>query len=52
MPQPLLFDLRGKRVYVTGHNGLAGSASVVGYKGNGLARAYADFLAGGGRSTG
>jgi GDP-L-fucose synthase len=28
MPQPLLFDLRGKRVYVAGHNGLAGSAIV------------------------
>lgn len=28
MPQPLLFDLRGKRVYVAGHNGMAGSAIV------------------------
>ena len=28
MAQPLLFDLRGKRVYVAGHNGLAGSAIV------------------------
>jgi len=28
MPQPLLFDLQGKRVYVAGHNGLAGSAIV------------------------
>ena len=26
MPPPLLFDLRGKRVYVAGHNGVAGSA--------------------------
>ena len=29
MPQPLLFDLRGKRVYVAGHNGMAGSAIVL-----------------------
>ena len=28
MPPPLLFDLRGKRVYVAGHNGMAGSAIV------------------------
>ena len=28
LAQPLLFDLRGKRVYVAGHNGLAGSAIV------------------------
>jgi len=28
MPQPLLFDLRGKRVYVAGHNGMAGTAIV------------------------
>jgi len=28
MPQLLLFDLRGKRVYVAGHNGMAGSAIV------------------------
>jgi len=28
MSQPLLFDLRGKRVYVAGHNGMAGSAVV------------------------
>lgn len=28
MAQPLLFDLRGKRAYVAGHNGLAGSAIV------------------------
>jgi len=28
MAQPLLFDLRGKRVYVAGHNGMAGSAVV------------------------
>ncbi len=28
MPQPLLFDLVGKRVYVAGHNGMAGSAIV------------------------
>jgi len=28
MLQPLLFDLRGKRVYVAGHNGMAGSAIV------------------------
>jgi GDP-L-fucose synthase len=28
MTQPLLFDLRGKRVYVGGHNGMAGSAIV------------------------
>ena len=29
MPNPaLLFDLRGKRVYVAGHNGMAGSAIV------------------------
>jgi GDP-L-fucose synthase len=28
MTQPLLFDLRGKRVYVAGHNGMAGSAIV------------------------
>ena len=28
MAQPLLFDLRGKRVYVAGHNGMAGSAIV------------------------
>ena len=28
MAQPLLFDLKGKRVYVAGHNGLAGSAIV------------------------
>ena len=26
MTAPLLFDLRGKRVYVAGHLGLAGSA--------------------------
>src|ERR1051325_6502364 len=26
MAPPLLFDLRGKRVYVAGHSGLAGSA--------------------------
>lgn len=28
MAPPLLFDLKGKRVYVAGHNGLAGSAVV------------------------
>ena len=28
MTSPLLFDLRGKRVYVAGHNGMAGSAIV------------------------
>ena len=28
MPPPLLFDLRGKRVYVAGHNGMAGSAII------------------------
>jgi GDP-L-fucose synthase len=28
MTAPLLFDLRGKRVFVTGHNGMAGSAIV------------------------
>jgi GDP-L-fucose synthase len=28
MTPPLLFDLRGKRVYVAGHNGLVGSAIV------------------------
>jgi len=28
MPQPPLFDLRDKRVYVAGHNGMAGSAIV------------------------
>jgi GDP-L-fucose synthase len=28
MSQPPLFDLRGKRVYVAGHNGMAGSAVV------------------------
>jgi GDP-L-fucose synthase len=28
MAQPLLFDLRGKRVYVAGDNGIAGSAIV------------------------
>jgi len=28
MAAPLLFDLRGKRVYVAGHNGMAGSAIV------------------------
>lgn len=28
MAQPLLFDLRDKRVYVAGHNGMAGSAIV------------------------
>jgi len=28
MAQPLLFDLRGKRVYVAGHNGMAGSAII------------------------
>lgn len=28
MAQPLLFDLRGTRVYVAGHNGMAGSAIV------------------------
>jgi GDP-L-fucose synthase len=28
MSQPLLFDLRGKRVYVAGHKGMAGSAIV------------------------
>ena len=28
MTPPLLFDLRGKRVYVAGHNGMAGSAVV------------------------
>lgn len=28
MTSPLLFDLRGKRVYVAGHNGTAGSALV------------------------
>ena len=26
MTPPLLFDLRGKRVYVAGHNGMVGSA--------------------------
>ena len=30
MTPPLLFDLRGKRVYVAGHSGLAGSAIVRG----------------------
>jgi GDP-L-fucose synthase len=28
MTQPLLFDLRGKRVYVAGHNGMVGAAIV------------------------
>ena len=28
MPPKLLFDLRGKRVFVAGHRGLAGSAIV------------------------
>ena len=28
MSSPLLFDLKGKRVYVAGHNGMAGSAIV------------------------
>ena len=28
MTPPVLFDLRGKRVYVAGHNGMAGSAIV------------------------
>jgi GDP-L-fucose synthase len=28
MAQPLLFDFRGKRIYVAGHNGMAGSAIV------------------------
>jgi GDP-L-fucose synthase len=28
VPQPLLFDLKDKRVYVAGHNGMAGSAIV------------------------
>jgi GDP-L-fucose synthase len=28
MPAPTLFDLRGKRVYVAGHNGMAGAAIV------------------------
>ena len=28
MAQPLLFDLRGKRVYVAGHNGMVGTAIV------------------------
>jgi GDP-L-fucose synthase len=28
MTLPLLFDLRGKRIFVTGHNGMAGSAIV------------------------
>ncbi|HEY4141395.1 MAG TPA: GDP-L-fucose synthase [Pseudolabrys sp.] len=28
MAPPLLFDLKGKRIYVAGHNGLAGSAIV------------------------
>jgi nucleoside-diphosphate-sugar epimerase len=28
MTLPLLFDLAGKRVYVAGHNGMAGSAIV------------------------
>lgn len=28
MTPPLLFDLRGKRVFVAGHGGLAGSAIV------------------------
>src|SRR5471032_261016 len=28
MAPPLLFDLKGKRVYVAGHNGMAGSAIV------------------------
>jgi GDP-L-fucose synthase len=28
MTQPLLFDLRGKRIYVSGHKGMAGSAIV------------------------
>jgi GDP-L-fucose synthase len=28
VPQRLLFDLKGKRVYVAGHNGMAGSAIV------------------------
>jgi hypothetical protein len=33
MVQPLLFDLRGKRVYVAGHNGMAGSAIVLRFAG-------------------
>jgi GDP-L-fucose synthase len=28
MAQPLLFDFRGKRIYVTGHSGMEGSAIV------------------------
>jgi GDP-L-fucose synthase len=28
MAPPLLFDLRGKRIYVAGHHGMAGSAIV------------------------
>ena len=28
MTRPLLYDLRGKRVFVAGHKGLAGSAIV------------------------
>ena len=28
MTPPVLFDLAGKRVYVAGHNGMAGSAMV------------------------
>jgi len=28
MSRPILFDLRGKRVYIAGHNGMAGSAIV------------------------
>jgi GDP-L-fucose synthase len=37
MAQPLLFDLRGKRVYVAGHNGMAGSAIVRRLAGEGCA---------------
>jgi GDP-L-fucose synthase len=37
MTQPLLFDLRGKRVYVAGHNGMAGSAIVRRLAGEGYA---------------
>jgi GDP-L-fucose synthase len=46
MTPPLLFDLRGKRVYVAGHNGMVGSAIVRRLAGEGceILRASRDSL--------
>jgi GDP-L-fucose synthase len=42
MSAPLLFDLKGKRVYVAGHNGMAGSAIVRRLAGEGCGILTAD----------